>query len=154
MLSDYLWNLRAKIGNELIQMPYVAAVILNADDQILLQEKEGSQGWSLPAGVIELAESPQEALARQVRQETGLELLSAQLLDVFGGKAFRYIYPNGDEVEYTVIVFYCVTEGQPGPQDGQKGTLRYFSRSQMPTLALPYPKEVLFRHSAAAHPSA
>ncbi len=154
MLSDYLWNLRAKIGNELIQMPYVAAVILNADDQILLQEKEGSQGWSLPAGVIELAESPREALARQVRQETGLELLSAQLLDVFGGKAFRYIYPNGDEVEYTVIVFYCVTEGQPGPQDGRKGTLRYFSRSQMPALALPYPKEVLFRRSAAAHPSA
>jgi len=149
MLSDYLWNLRAKIGNELIQLPSVAAVILNAHDQILLQEKDGAQGWNLPAGVIELAETPQEALARQVRQDTGLELLSAQLLDVFGGKAFRYIYPNGDEVEYTVIVFYCVTEGQLSTPDRQKGTLRYFSRSQMPTLVLPYPREVLFRHSRA-----
>ncbi len=153
MLSDYLWNLRAKIGNELIQMPFVAAVILNANDQILLYEKDGAQGWSLPAGAIELAETPQEALARQVRQDTGLELLSAQLVDVFGGKAFRYIYPNGDEVEYTVIVFNCVTEGQLRAQDGGKGTLRYFSRSQMPTLALPYPKEVLFRHSSV-NPSA
>jgi len=147
MLSDYLWNLRAKIGKELIQLPSVAAVILNADDQILLQEKDGAQGWGLPAGVIELAETPQEALARQVRQDTGLELRSAQLLDVFGGKAFRYIYPNGDEVEYTMIVFYCVTEGQLSTQDGKKGALRYFSRSQMPTLTLPYPREVLFRHS-------
>ena len=48
MLSDYLWNLRAKIGNELIQLPSVAAVILNANDQILLQEKDGAQEWSLP----------------------------------------------------------------------------------------------------------
>lgn len=147
MLSDYLWNLRAKIGNELIQLPSVAAVILNANDQILLQEKDGAQGWSLPAGVIELAETPQEALARQVSQNTGLELLSSQLLDVFGGKAFRYIYPNGDEVEYTVIVFYCVAEGRLSTQAEQNGTLRYFSRSQMPMLALPYPREVLFRHS-------
>ena len=153
MLSDYLWNLRAKIGNELIQLPSVAAVILNANDQILLQEKDGAQEWSLPSGVIELAETPQQALTRLVRQDTGLELLSSQLLDVFGGKAFRYIYPNGDEVEYTVIVFYCVTEGQLSAPDGQTGALRYFSRSQMPTLAFPYPRDVLFRHSRA-NPSA
>lgn len=153
MLSDYLWNLRAKIGNELIQLPSVAAVILNANDQILLQEKDGAQAWNLPAGVIELAETPQQALARQVRQDTGLELLCSQLLDVFGGKAFRYIYPNGDEVEYTVIVFNCVTEGQLRAQDEQKGKLRYFSRLQMPTLALPYPREVLFRHCRTNPPA-
>ncbi|AHG64851.1 NUDIX domain-containing protein [Advenella mimigardefordensis] len=147
MLSDYLWNLQAKIGSELIQVPLVAAVILNANDQILLQENDGTQGWSLPAGVIEVAETPQEALARQVQQNTGLELLSTQLLDVFGGKAFRYIHPNGNVVEYTVIVFNCVTEGQPNARVVQRHKLRYFARSQMPTLALPYPKDVLFRHS-------
>jgi hypothetical protein len=36
MLSDYLWTLRAKIGNKLIQVPSVAAVIQNVNDQILL----------------------------------------------------------------------------------------------------------------------
>lgn len=147
MLSDYLWDLQAKIGNDLIQVPLVAAVILNPGDQILLQENEGAQGWSLPADVIEVAETPQEALARQVRQNTGLELLSATLLDVFGGKAFRYIHANGNVVEYTVIVFNCVTQGQPSARLVQRHKLSYFSRSQMPSLAFPYPKDVLFRHS-------
>ena len=144
MLSDYLWNLRAKIGNELIQVPSVATVILNANQQILLQEKDGAQGWCLPAVTIELGETPQAARDRLITEQLGLGLVSAQLLDVFGGKAFRCMYPNGDEVEYTAIVFYCVTDGQLRVQDGQARQLRYFSRSQMPVLALPYPKDILF----------
>ncbi len=144
MLSDYIWNLRAKLGSELILVPSVAAVITNAEGHILLQEKSQEEGWSLPAGAIELGETPQEALAREIQEETGLELVSATLTAVFGGKSFRYIYPNGDEVEYTVILFHCEVQGTQAARDAETRSLRYFSWDDMPTLALPYPKEILF----------
>ena len=59
MSSDYIKELRNKIGNELIILPSVAAVILNAENSLLLQEKE-DEVWSLPAGMIEPGESPKE----------------------------------------------------------------------------------------------
>ncbi|MFL6239563.1 MAG: NUDIX hydrolase [Actinomycetes bacterium] len=49
------------------------------DDQgrllLVLRAHEPSQGlWSLPGGRVEAGESPQAAVAREVREETGLEV--------------------------------------------------------------------------------
>ena len=39
-----------------------------------------------------------------MQEETGLVIVPSKILGVFGGTEFRYVYPNGDQVEYTVIV--------------------------------------------------
>ena len=57
-MSPYFQQLRAKIGHDLLLLPSVAAVIRNSDGRLLLQEKASGEGWSLPAGAIEPAESP------------------------------------------------------------------------------------------------
>ena len=57
-MSPYFQQLRAKIGHDLLLLPSVAAVIRNSDGRLLLQEKASDEGWSLPAGAIEPAESP------------------------------------------------------------------------------------------------
>ena len=75
-MSDYIKDIRSKIGNIPLMLPSVAAVILNGDGELLLQEKT-NEPWSLPAGMIELGESPKEAMVREVREETGLVVKSA-----------------------------------------------------------------------------
>lgn len=52
-MKSYIQTLREKIGTSLLLCPSVAAAILDSDGQILLQEKSGGEGWSLPAGAIE-----------------------------------------------------------------------------------------------------
>ncbi|MBP6013840.1 MAG: NUDIX domain-containing protein [Alphaproteobacteria bacterium] len=144
-MSDYIRTIRAKIGNDLLMLPSVAAVIRDDAGRILLQEKSSGEGWSLPAGGIEPGETPQDAIRREVMEETGLRVLSTQLLAIFGGRAFRYTYPNGHRVEYLVALYLCKAEGNPSfEQGGETRHLRYFGRDEMPTLALPYPKDVLF----------
>ena len=101
--SNYIKALRASIGDSLLLLPGVAAVIHNSSKEILLQEKS-EEIWSLPAGMIEPGESPKEAIVREVQEETGLVIVPSKILGVFGGTEFRYVYPNGDQVEYTVIV--------------------------------------------------
>ena len=126
-------------------VPSVAAIIRDDQDRLLLQRKSGSEGWSLPAGAIELGEPPEEALAREVSEETGFTVLAASLAGAFGGDAFRHTYPNGDRVEYTVLLYRCDVRFPPDrPTDPETVELRYFSEADMPSLALPYPKSVLF----------
>ena len=72
--SDYIKNLRSKVGNSTLLVPGVAAVILDQDRKILLQKKN-HENWSLPAGMIEPGESPRESIIREVREETGLVVI-------------------------------------------------------------------------------
>lgn len=143
-MSPYLRQLRSKIGHDLLLLPSVAAVIKDAQGRILLQEKSSAEGWSLPAGAIEPGESPEQAICREVREETGLVVNPQAIIGVYGGSDFRYIYPNGDKVEYTVVLYRCVPTGtSSGPLDPESKSLRYFAVNEMPKLALPYPPAAL-----------
>ncbi len=142
-MSDYYEKLRDKLGSDLIFMPCVAGIIRNEFGEILFQNKGNGENWSLPAGAIELGEAPAEALIREVWEETGLCVTPKKLLGVFGGKEFRYQYPNGHKVEYNVFLFECeVQSGELNPIDDETFELRYFNFNEMPELALPYPKSV------------
>ena len=149
--SNYIEKLRSKVGNSTLIIPGVAAVILDVDNRILLQEKSG-EPWSLPAGMIEPGESPSKAVIRETREETGLIVTPIRILGVFGGEQFRYVYPNGDQVEYTIILMHCSIVRDTGViADSETKSLDYFDKDSMPELALPYPKEVLFDELASTH---
>ena len=144
-MSPYLRHLRSKIGHDLLLLPSVAAVIRDLEGRVLLQEKSSGEGWSLPAGGIEPGESPAEAIRREVGEEVGILVEPQQILGVFGGSGFRYVYPNGDTVEYTVILYHCTPIGtSAAPVDPETRSLRYFGVAEMPKLALPYPSSILF----------
>ncbi|SFT99275.1 NUDIX domain-containing protein [Mesorhizobium sp. YR577] len=144
-MTSYLMELRGLIGSRLLLLPSVAAVIHDHAGNLLLQEKASGEGWSLPAGAIEPGETPQEAVIREVMEETGLTVTPTAILGVFGGKEFRYTYPNGDQVEYVVTLFRCqILADQGSWTDNETKSLRYFAREDMPPLALPYPLSALF----------
>jgi 8-oxo-dGTP pyrophosphatase MutT (NUDIX family) len=143
-MSPYYTRLRERIGDSLLLIPGVAAVIHDNQGQLLLQEKSG-EVWSLPAGAIEPGESPEEAVRREVLEETGLIVAAAELLAVLGGSEYRYVYPNGHAVEYTIALYRCSIEQDTGRIiDAETVSLEYFSADKMPSLALPYPKTALF----------
>jgi 8-oxo-dGTP pyrophosphatase MutT (NUDIX family) len=106
--------------------------------------------WGLPAGAVDPGEGPAEAVVREVREETGLEVRATRIAGAFGGEGFRHRYPNGDEVEYTVVVYECIViDGSLEAQDGEAVDLRYFAPDEAPELQLPYPR-ALFTGSGIA----
>lgn len=144
-MSPYYQRLRTSLGTDLLIIPAVAAVIHDDAGRLLLQEKRDGS-WSLPAGAIEPGECPEIAIEREILEETGLSCIESRVLGAFGGSEFRYTYPNGDHVEYVIILFRCFVSERSVPFSDRDETksIRYFSRSEFPGLQLPYDIELLF----------
>jgi nucleoside triphosphatase len=61
--------------------PTVRALILNPQGAFFLcQSHKWNQAWVIPGGHIELGESAEAAVYREVKEETGLEVHSARFL--------------------------------------------------------------------------
>ena len=60
----------------------VAAVVLCEDEILLVRRgREPLRGmWSLPGGLLELGETTEEGIAREVLEETGLRVRPAQIV--------------------------------------------------------------------------
>ena len=67
--------------------------------------------WSIPGGVLELGEKLREGIAREVLEETGLEVEAGEVLEVFDS-----IFADADgrtQYHYVLIDFLCrVTGGE------------------------------------------
>ena len=143
-MSPYYETLRRTVGRDLLLIPAVAALIHDEQHRLLLQQKHDGS-WSLPAGAIEPGESPAQAVAREVLEETGYQCLSSTVVGVCGGPAFRHTYPNSGQVEYVIILFKCVAKPHQEISDtDETKRIQFFARSEMPPLALPYDLDLLF----------
>lgn len=97
-------KIREQLGHELIFIPSVAAVIKNEQGEILFQYP-GGEYWSLPAGAIEPGETPEEAVVREVWEETGLKV---QVKKTKRGVWRRRVSPYISEWRSSRIYCCCV----------------------------------------------
>lgn len=143
-ISPYLKSLREKIGHDVLQIPSAAAIVRDQTGKILLVKT--ADVWGLPAGAIDLGETPAQAVVREVYEETGLEVVPKNIAGVFGGKDYRYVYANGDAVEYFICVFECeIVGGHLFARDGEVSECAYFSIEEFPELLMHYPKSMFVR---------
>lgn len=69
--------------------------ILNDDNELLMTSQDG-EFWELPGGTIELNEPPRKTLAREVYEETAIEIDEDSVIDFFYSTVHKYI--EGKEV--------------------------------------------------------
>jgi 8-oxo-dGTP pyrophosphatase MutT (NUDIX family) len=154
--SNYVQNLRRKIGADLLQVPCVSVLVF--DDQgrvLLLRHREGDQ-WTTPGGMVEPHESPADAAVREMWEETGLLVELTRLVGVFGGPLWSQTYANGDRVSWVAAVFAARPIGGQLRADGDEALeLRYVAQSELARLPckphiLPV-LEVAFQGAPAAY---
>lgn len=137
-ISNYLRELRAKVGSQLLLMPSVAVVAYNEQGQILLVRDADTGVWVLPSGSIDPHESPANAAVREMWEETGLFVELVRIIGVYGGEYFQVTYSNGDKVTYIATVFEGrIIEGRMRPDGDETVEIGYFSESDLANLKLP-----------------
>jgi len=104
------------------------AAIFNENGEILLMERADGSGWCLPCGWVEANERPIDAMRREVREETGLEVTVRQLVGVFTRKASA---KNGPHT-MVAIVHLCEISGGELTLSPEGLALRYWRVEEVP----------------------
>ena len=82
--TGYVGRLRECVGHDLLLSPAAAACICDEEGRILLlRRSDGDDLWGFPGGAIEPDERADEAVVREVREETGLHVTPARAGDPF-----------------------------------------------------------------------
>lgn len=126
----YISEMRKYIGHSPIMATSVMCIIYDKEKGILFEKSADFGVWCVPGGALEIGESLEEGLKREVKEETSLEIYSPKLLDVRSN--IHIVYPNKDEVYYTEVI-YEVNEykGKLKP-DAESIELKWFQVDELP----------------------
>lgn len=84
-------------------MQIVTAAIMEKDGKVLLARRKAGdrleRKWEFPGGKLEPGESPEACLARELREEFGIE---AEVLDYIGASVYEYGHGTIDLRAYRV----------------------------------------------------
>ncbi len=133
--QSYQGQLRALVGNRRLITPAAWAIIRDGEGRILLTRRSDNGRWDMPAGALELGESVTDCLRREVREETGLEVIEATLVAIYSEPRFCFTNAFGGEQQRLAFLFLVT---------GWSGTLltatdettdaRFFDLDHLPNL--------------------
>ncbi len=99
----------------------VAAVIVNDADQVLAVERRDNGHWEPPGGVLELTESIEDGLLREVREETGLDVTIEALTGAYKN------LPRG----IVALVFRCRPVSGRLATSAETAQIRWLTRDEV-----------------------
>jgi 8-oxo-dGTP pyrophosphatase MutT (NUDIX family) len=103
-----------------------SVVVFNGNQEILLILREDARIWALPAGRVEPGETFEQAAIREVREETGYEIVLERLV----GEYWRPQFPQGGD---TMRVFTGrVAGGDPAQHDWESLAVSWFPLAALP----------------------
>lgn len=76
------YNGKRGLHMENVMQVRVTGILIEGEKVLLVKQKVASRNWSLPGGRVENGETLEEAMSREMREETGLEVKIKKLLYV------------------------------------------------------------------------
>lgn len=119
--------------------PGVAAVVLDDSGDVLLLKRADRRQWALPTGGMEPCETFPEAVMREVREETGVEIEVDRLSGVYSAPEQQvFAYPSGEAVHFITSCFRChPVGGELGADEDEALEVAFFDTAELPSDILP-----------------
>ena len=109
-------------------MTTVAVALLERDGMLLICRRRRDQSharkWEFPGGKVERGEQPREALARELKEELGIEIARAE-----ERVRYKYAYPGKSPL---CLVFFRVRSYRGKVDGSQFSEIRWESRASLP----------------------
>ena len=124
--------------------PTIPQAVIVQDQQVLLVQRDQPRFWELPGGNLLTGEAPEEAVLREVREETGVQVRIVELLGWYERTGFR---------AHRAPVYLCHPEhGQPRPGDDDIVQVQYFPLRTLPRGLGPWYRPILERDLPSLQP--
>jgi ADP-ribose pyrophosphatase YjhB (NUDIX family) len=119
--------------------PAVSAVILDKRGEVLLQKRADNGFWALPGGFVDIGESIEQAVMREVLEETGLRVVVNRVVGVYSDPQRHAIasYPDGNVIQVVGICFECSAETSELRLSSESTDIHYFPPDDLPTETMP-----------------
>ncbi|MED2749358.1 NUDIX hydrolase [Bacillus thuringiensis] len=146
----YIEDMSNLVGNHPLILIGSHAIILNEKDEVLLQLRTDFNRWGIIGGALEYNETLEDALKREVYEETGLIIKNPELFRTYSGPDYFQIYSNGDQVHGVLVVYICREfYGELVCDKTESKELRFFPLDELPSTLHPVIEKILrdFHHS-------
>jgi ADP-ribose pyrophosphatase YjhB (NUDIX family) len=134
---DFVLSLREAIGNDLLWLTGVTAVVTRgegADRELLVVRRADSGRYTPVTGIVDPGEEPAVAAEREVLEEADVVAVAERLALVQTLPPMTY--ENGDRAQYMDLVFACRwVSGDPFPADGENTEAFWAPVSSLPAMS-------------------
>jgi len=105
--DSYVGHIRKLIGKEKLIVVATRAVIRDHEGRVLFVRRTDNSKWVMPSGALELEETVFEGMQREVKEETGLDVVVATPMAIYSYPSSMTAY--GDPY-YQISVQFLVEE--------------------------------------------
>ena len=112
----------------------VSQAVILSEQRVLLAVRRDLRGWELPGGHVQAGESSEDALIREVHEETGHDISIERHVGDYVRTGFR---------PYTASVFTCRISGGTLRPSAETPVVRWFDIDELPETLFPWFREPL-----------
>ncbi|TVL93347.1 NUDIX domain-containing protein [Streptomyces sp. SAJ15] len=130
---DFIRELRTSLGNALLPLPGVSAIVLDDEGRVLLGRRSDNGRWSIIGGIPEPGEQPATAVVREVYEETAVRCVPERIVLV--ETLEPVVYPNGDVCQFMDVCFRCrAVGGEARVNDDESLEVGWFAVDELPEM--------------------
>jgi ADP-ribose pyrophosphatase YjhB (NUDIX family) len=126
---DFYHDANAPKANSLV--PGASAIVTDNQGRILLQRRSDNARWALPGGVMDIGESIGQAIVREVREETGLEVEPQDIVGVYSDPGHVFAYDDGEVRQQFSVCFVCRMVGGELQVSNESSEVAFFSPEEI-----------------------
>jgi 8-oxo-dGTP pyrophosphatase MutT (NUDIX family) len=124
--------------------PTIPQAVVLRENEVLLVQRDAPRLWELPGGSMLLGETPEQTVIREVREETGLDVVIAELLGLYERTGWR---------AHRSPVYVCHPTGDiHNTQDEDTITRRFFPLQALPQRMFPWYRPILQHDLSSPQP--
>jgi ADP-ribose pyrophosphatase YjhB (NUDIX family) len=127
-------------------IPAASAIVVNANNEILLNRRSDNDLWSVPGGAMELGESILQTVVREVKEETGLDVRPGRVTGIYTDPRSVVAFADGEVRQQFSICFACAVVGGTLAVSNESKELRFVTPDTIDDLAISLPVRLRIRH--------
>jgi ADP-ribose pyrophosphatase YjhB (NUDIX family) len=125
----------------------VTAVVVNDQGELLLQKRTDNDLWGLPGGAMNLGESIGQAVVREVKEETSLDVEPTGLVGIYSDPGHIIAYADGEvRQEFSICFTAHIVGGQLAVGDQESIEVRFVKPSELDGLPMGQSTRLRIRH--------
>jgi ADP-ribose pyrophosphatase YjhB (NUDIX family) len=126
---DYLNDPNAPRANSLV--PSVTAIVADDEQRLLMVHRTDNDLWSIPGGAMDIGESIADAVVREVREETGLDVEVTGIVGIYTNPRHVMAYADGEVRQQFSVCFTTRLLGGQLRTSTETSQVRFVNRDDL-----------------------